>query len=186
MPHVAFFGGSFNPPHVAHVLAVSYALSVGEFDRVLMVPVFQHAFSKPLVDYRQRLAMSRLAVAPLRGVEVSDVESKLPVPSYTLDTIRHLRERHPDWSLSLMIGSDQLGERQDWRGFDEIVELAPLFELPRAGYLGEHRALLPELSSSEVRELLARRSELHARQRLATLIPSRVLAYIEEHRLYCP
>src|SRR6185436_19281792 len=99
--NVLFFGGSFDPPHVAHVLCVAHALSAGEFERALVVPVFEHAFGKRLCAFEHRLRMCELAFADLRNVEVSSVEAELERPSYTLRTLERLSREHPDWRLRL-------------------------------------------------------------------------------------
>src|SRR4051812_30483853 len=108
---VALFGGSFDPPHVGHVLAVSYALSVG-FDSVLVVPTFEHAFGKASSPFEHRVAMAQLAFAPLPAAVVSRIEETLPVPSRTLATIECLRARDPDEQLRLLIGADLLLEKE--------------------------------------------------------------------------
>ena len=74
---VALFGGSFNPPHMGHVLAVAYVLGVGLVDRVLVVPVFEHALGKQLVPFQHRLEMARRAFGWLPRVEVSTIEEQL-------------------------------------------------------------------------------------------------------------
>jgi len=178
---VAVFGGSFNPPHVAHVLAVSYVLACFEVDRVLVVPVFDHAFDKDLAPFERRLELARLAFAWLPGVEVSRVEERLPTPSYTLQTLERLAVDHPHWELRLMVGSDVLHERDKWRAFDRIVALAPPLVLGRAGFphADAPLALLPEVSSTEVRGLLA-----SADPRVEALVPRRVLAHVRKHGLY--
>jgi len=70
MTTLGVFGGSFDPPHVAHVLAASYALAVGNFERLLAVPVYRHAFDKKLASFEHRVAMCELAFAELPRVEV--------------------------------------------------------------------------------------------------------------------
>ncbi len=188
---VAFFGGSFNPPHVAHVLACTYALSTGLADRVLVVPVFQHPFDKPLAPFEDRLAMARLALDWIPGVEVSEVERGLSTPSLTLNTLEHLSRENPDWQLRLMVGSDVLFEAQKWHAFDAICAIAPPLVLGRVGY--EHSdapvAVLPDLSSTKVRELFsdARRgadSSAAARKTLAAMLPRAVLEHAERQGLY--
>src|SRR5678816_1236754 len=94
---VAIFGGSFNPPHVAHMLAVVYALSTQQIERVLVVPVFQHPFAKELAPFEDRLAMARLALGWLPRTEVSTIERELGGESRTLRTIEALADRHPSW-----------------------------------------------------------------------------------------
>jgi nicotinate-nucleotide adenylyltransferase len=180
---VAIYGGSFDPPHVSHVLAVAYALAVGGFERVVVVPVFHHAFDKELTSFDDRVRMCELALAALPA-EVSRVEQQLAPPSYTLHTVERLAVDHPEWELSLVVGSDVLHESQKWHRFDRLVELAPLFVLGRAGH--EHSAapppVLPEVSSTLIRELLRARPPLD--QRALALVPRAVLQYIERHGLY--
>ncbi len=71
--NAVFFGGGFDPPHVAHVLCVSYALAVGDFERALVVPVFEHAFGKSLGDFAHRARLCELAFEGDPRVEVSRV-----------------------------------------------------------------------------------------------------------------
>jgi nicotinate-nucleotide adenylyltransferase len=184
--YVAIYGGSFNPPHVAHVLAALYLLSVESFDRVLVVPVYRHAFDKPLAPFEHRLEMCRLAMAPLSRVEVSDVERTLPTPSLTLHTLRKLSADNPQWTMRLVVGADQLMEAEKWHAFDQINALAPPVVLGRVGVVheGAPRALLPEVSSTEVRALIARRAEPAAADELRRLVPKAVLEYLTAHKVY--
>jgi nicotinate-nucleotide adenylyltransferase len=182
---VAVFGGSFNPPHVAHVLAVSYVLACFEVERVLVVPVFDHAFDKDLAPFDRRFELARIAFAWLPGVEVSRIEERLPTPSYTLQTLERLAEEHPHWALRLVVGSDVLHERDKWRSFERIEELAPPLVLGRAGFPHPSAppAVLPEVSSTHVRALL-RASGNSATSELEALVPRRVLLHVRAHGLY--
>jgi nicotinate-nucleotide adenylyltransferase len=194
---VALFGGSFNPPHVGHVLAIAYVLSAGFAERVVAVPVFEHALRKHLLPFGHRVAMAERAFGWLPRVEVSSIEAQLGAPSRTLQTILALEAQHPDWELRLMVGSDILSEIHQWHAFEEIERRAPLLVLPRAGVtLPEAQvasaapapmALLPEVSSTEVRALLALASsgvDAVAARRLSALVPRAVLDYVREHGLY--
>jgi len=194
---VAVFGGSFNPPHIGHVLAAAYVLSVHAVDRVLVVPVFQHPFDKELVPFEQRLRMARLAMSPLPAVEVSDVERELSGESRTLYTIEKLLEQGGDRTLRLVIGSDVLTDLPKWHRFERIAELAPPIVLGRVGYpakdldlirYGIHdevpAAVLPEVSSTEIRSAL-RQGDAQTTDHGAThLLPTAVREYIADHGLY--
>lgn len=183
--NVLFFGGSFDPPHVAHVLCVAYALSVGNFERVLVVPVFEHAFGKQLCPFEHRVRLCELSFSFIEGVEVSRVEAELARPNYTLHTLRHLSAQHPDWRLRLLIGSDVLSEAPRWYGFDEVARLAPPFVVPRAGFGGAGEpALLPDVSSTRVRELLAARGGAEPDNELGRVVPRAVLDYVNAFELY--
>jgi len=183
---VAIYGGSFDPPHVSHVLAAVYALKIAGFERVLVVPVFEHAFHKQLTPFEHRTRMCELAFAGIAGVEVSSVERELSTPSLTLCTLEHLATLHPDWSMRLLVGSDVLGETSKWHAFERVSQLAPPYVVARPGY--EHpdagAALLPDVSSTRVREALAAGGDPEREALLARSVPRAVLAYIAEHRLY--
>jgi nicotinate-nucleotide adenylyltransferase len=183
---VAFYGGSFDPPHVAHVLAASYVLATGSFARVLVVPVAAHALDKQLVAFEHRVRMCELALGWLPGVEVSRVEQSLPLPSRTLNTLKALKAAHPDWALRLVIGADVLLETQKWHAFEQVAGLAPPLVLGRVGvaHPGAPPAILPDVSSTRVRELLARRADPGVAEELHRLVPRAVLEYIEARGLY--
>jgi len=183
---VAIYGGSFDPPHISHVLAAVYALKVAGFEQVLVVPVFEHAFQKQLTSFQHRLCMCELSFAGIMGVLVSSVERELETPSLTLRTIEHLSRAHPDWAMRLLIGSDVLSDTSKWHAFERISELAPPYVVARAGFdpPSVHAAFLPDVSSGRVREALATRGTADSDALLAACVPSAVLAYIAEHRLY--
>lgn len=179
---VGVFGGSFNPPHVAHVLAVSLLLTTTDLDLVLVVPTFRHPFSKALAPFEDRVMMCEGAMGWLPRVEISRVEQELGGESRTLRTLEHLVATHPTWSLRLVMGADLLGESAKWFAFDKVKALAPLLVLGRAGVIEEAapRPMLPAISSTEVRDLVAagRWDELEH------LVPRAVLAHLRARGLY--
>lgn len=180
--NVFIFGGSFNPPHVAHVLAVTYVLATEDADLVLVVPCNKHPLGKELDSFEHRFAMCELAMGWLPRTVVSRVEEELGGESRTLRTIEHLCQRNPDWRMRLVVGADILLEGKRWYGFDKVVELAPLLVLGRAGAKveGAPWPVLPEVSSRAIREAIdARRSA-----DLGAIVPRAVLSYIDEHGLY--
>lgn len=179
---VAVYGGSFNPPHVGHVLAVTYSLVVHPVDAVLVVPCYQHPFSKELASFSDRFAMCSRAFGQLPGVEVSRVEAELGGESRTLRTLEHLKQQHPDWSLRLLVGADILNDAPKWHAFDRVIALAPLLILGRRGVeaQGAPEPLLPEVSSTELRAWLRDGALDRARE----LLPARVLDYVQSRGLY--
>lgn len=177
---VGVFGGSFNPPHVGHVLAVAYVLSVAPVDRVLVVPCFDHPFGKALAPFAHRRAMCELAWRDFGRVEVSPIEQEMGATSRTLHTLQALATRHPSWSLRLVVGADILDERDKWFGWEEIVRLAPPIVLGRMGHPHEEAPMpvVPEVASRDVRARLARGEDASA------MVPRAVLSYVHEHGLY--
>lgn len=190
---VALYGGSFNPPHVGHVLGAVYALSTAPIDEVLVVPVYRHPFAKNLAPYEERLALCHLALGWLPRVTISRVEEELGGESLTLRTVEHLRATHPDWSLRLLVGSDVLADLPKWHRWDRIAELAPPLVMGRAGceapeargaalrWVGrEDTQMLPRVSSSEIRAALGAGDVESVR----ALVPAAVLDHIADKQLY--
>jgi|HubBroStandDraft_1064217.scaffolds.fasta_scaffold02733_3 nicotinate-nucleotide adenylyltransferase len=179
---VAVFGGSFNPPHVAHVLACALLLSVEDIEQVVVVPTYKHPFAKALAPFEDRVRMCELAMACMARVAVSRVEEQIGGESRTLRTLQHLASTRPDWSLRLAIGADILAEAPRWYGFSEITQLAPPIVLARAGIRAPEAGppLLPEVSSSQVRAAIAR----GAWEEVGKLVPRAVVAHLRARNLY--
>ena len=176
---VAVFGGSFNPPHVAHTLVASYVLAATSVDRLLLVPTAKHPFDKQLADFEHRLRMCELAMAPLARVQVSDIEYRLGGESRTLRTLEALARAEPSTRLRLVIGSDLLPETPKWHNFAAIEALAPPIVVQRAGHRTDpDKPCMPEVSSTEVRR------RLQAREPTEGLLSPAVAAYIDAHNLY--
>jgi nicotinate-nucleotide adenylyltransferase len=180
---IALFGGSFNPPHVAHQLVCTWVLSTARppLERLWMVPTWRHPFDKQLVDYPHRVAMCERAAALFGGrVEVSRIEEELGGESYTLRTVEALQARHPDVEFALVIGADLVAERQRWHGWPELAARVPFIIVGRAGVeeVDAQGVTLSEVSSTDVRARLERGLAVEA------LVPADVLDYIRAERLY--
>ena len=182
MTNVAVFGGSFNPPHIAHVLAVTVALATEEIDRVVVVPTYKHPFAKALAPYDDRVEMCTLGMGWLPQVEVSRVEQELGGESRTLRTLEHLQASHPGWSLRLLMGADLLIEAPRWFRFDAIQAIARPLVLGRVGVEtpGAPPPVLPAISSTDVRAKIASGKW----DELAHLVPREVLGLIRARGLY--
>jgi nicotinate-nucleotide adenylyltransferase len=179
---VAIFGGSFNPPHLAHVLAVTAVLATEDVDRVVVVPTFKHPFAKPLASYDDRVEMCQLALGWLPRVDVSRVEEELGGESRTLRTLEHLQAAHPGWSMRLLMGADLLLEAPRWFKFDAIRAIAPPIVVGRIGVEapGAPPPVLPAISSTNVRAKIA----AAAWADLAPIVPREVLMLIRARGLY--
>jgi nicotinate-nucleotide adenylyltransferase len=179
---VGVFGGSFNPPHISHVLAAAAVVSLHRIDALLVVPTFMHPFAKSLAPFEDRVKMCELAMGALPKVSVSRLEAELGGESRTLRTLQTLQAQNPEWSMRLVMGADLIVEAPKWHAFDRIQELAPPLVLGRVGitYDGCPHPILPSASSTEVRDLLEERNYERARE----IVPHAVLDYIREHGLY--
>jgi len=139
-------------------------VSSGAVDQVWLVPVFEHAFEgihqKSLAPFSLRMAWCQAMAEELgASVAVSDVESRLPAPSYSVDTLDWLARAHPEHRFHLVVGADILGQTANWKSWDKIVdEYAPII-VGREGYAHEESLspgapTFPAVSSTEVRARL--------------------------------
>ena len=161
---VAVYGGSFNPPHVGHAMVVAWLLWTGRVDAVWIVPVYHHAFEglhdKRLAPFSDRVAWCRALAAHLVAPDdprllVLDVERELPVPSFTIDTLRHLAALHPQAQLVPVVGADVVPQLPRWRSWPELQARFPPLVVGRTGHpLPAGGVIFPDVSSSEIRRRL--------------------------------
>jgi len=180
---VALLGGSFNPPHVAHLMAAYWVLATQGVAEAWLLPTWKHPFGKQLAPWEDRVRMCELAAASLRGLHVCPAEAELaddPLVGKTARTLEHLRAKHPTLGFALVVGTDVLPETSKWYRWDRVQELARIVVVGRQGHPdgAEGRPLLPPVSSTEIRARVARGEDVSA------LVPRRVCEYIEERGLY--
>ena len=126
MARIGVYGGSFNPPHLGHVRAARQARALLKLDRIIFIPAAippHKAIATGSPDSRTRLALTQLAVAQEPGMEVSDLELRRGGPSYTVDTLRALRESYPHDELFLLMGTDMFLSFLTWYAPDCIAKL---------------------------------------------------------------
>ncbi len=179
---IALLGGSFNPPHVAHVMAAWWALATQDVQEVWLLPSFVHPFGKALAPFEDRVRMCELAVQAIRGAFVCSAEAELagdPLVGKTARTLEHLRAKHPAHRFSLIIGADIVPETPKWWRWDRVQELASVIVVGREGWPAVPGApTLPAIASRDIRERLARGEDVGG------LVPRKVLAYVREKGLY--
>jgi nicotinate-nucleotide adenylyltransferase len=187
---LGIIGGTFDPIHLGHLRAAESAREALGLSRVLFVPAGQpphrHA---PQASPLDRWAMVCLATAPQSGFEVSDFEISRPGPSFTIDTLEHLRKEHAGDELFLIVGSDTLAEIRSWKAPERLVELCRVATVERPGHAASAAAELPawaervsgpglEISATMIRALVAQgRSVRH-------LVPDAVSDHIVKRGLY--
>jgi nicotinate-nucleotide adenylyltransferase len=183
---LALYGGSFNPPHIAHVLAVSYCLSVLPVDRVWVCPAYHHALGKSLIDLPTRMDPCRLACAPFGDrVLVSDIEQQAQSGGRTIRTVEYLLAQDPTRTIYLILGADILGELHRWLDVERLWSLTKPIILGRSGcpHNDDPRVwgiTLPSVSSSALRPWLASAQW----DRCAPLLPAAVLNAIRDRHIY--
>ena len=192
---IGLFGGSFNPPHVAHLAVAEACAEAAGLDTVwwMPTPTPPHKRADPaLAAPEHRLAMARLAAEGNVRFAVSDVEFRRPGPHFTVDTLRALRDEHPGNTFALVVGGDSLAAFATWREPEAILELARLvvYRRPGADLAGVPDTVLARTTVVDGPALELSGTELRARiaggQSVRYLVPDAVLAYVGAHGLYDP
>ncbi|HUQ38670.1 MAG TPA: nicotinate-nucleotide adenylyltransferase [Acidimicrobiales bacterium] len=187
---LGIFGGTFDPPHIAHIVAASWAREVAALDTVLLM-VAHDQWQKAgaiVASAADRLAMVRAAVHGIDGLEASDVEIARGGPTYTADTLEQLAIDHPGAELVLILGADAAGRVQTWVRFDDTPALAALAVVTRAGeappaVAGWPQWTLVEIPSLDVSSSMVRRRLAEGRS-IDGLVPPAVVRSIAERGLY--
>lgn len=192
------FGGSFDPPHLAHLSLAQCALTQLKLDQLLWLPAGRpwQKVGRGLASPVHRRAMVSLLIAGEARFGVDDSEMERDGASYTVDTVRARRAAHPDEQLFLLIGQDQFANLHTWRAWQELLASVTLVVAARAGQevqgsaevndfmqAGPYRMLklaMPamQVSSTQVRELASRAEDI------CPLVGDAVAGYIALHRLY--
>lgn len=191
MTKTGLFFGSFNPLHTGHLLIANYFLEFTELDNIWFVVSPQNPFkqNEDLLDENTRLEMLRMAVEDEPRFIASDVEFDLERPSYTVNTLRHLRTKHPAIQFYPIIGGDNLQQFHLWKDYKEILDNHQVYVYRRAGFhenplLANHPSIklfevpLLNISSTYVRDMLQAGKSVHY------MVPENVRQFIEEHKLY--
>jgi nicotinate-nucleotide adenylyltransferase len=131
-------GGTFDPPHEAHVALAQCAMQTLALDALKVMPAGQPWQRKPAPSAAtHRLAMCQLAFSALTGVEVDDREVRRPGPTYTVDTVRELKSAEPDTEWHLIVGADQAQRIDTWHEWKELLCLVHLVVAQRPNVAGQ-------------------------------------------------
>lgn len=188
---LGIFGGTFNPIHLGHLLIAEDAAEAFHLDRVVFVPSATPPHKRPrvLAPAAQRMRMVKFAIQGNNRFTCSDIEVRRGGPSYSVETLRHLRGAMPRAEFFFLIGSDSLRELHKWKEAPELVKLCEFICVTRPGErvgrtrlrgarihkLTGHPA---DVSSTDIRNRAARGATIRY------LVPDAVRRYIERHRLY--
>jgi nicotinate-nucleotide adenylyltransferase len=190
-----FFGGSFNPIHVGHLLCARHAAEQLKAGRTVLVPSAQPPHKPGATDLApadHRVRMCRLAVQGCDGFEVNDLETQRPGPSYTIDTVRALAAQGVS-GVRWLIGADMLRNLPSWREPEALMAEAELIVMARPGWSFDWDTLPPpfrKLQENVVEAPLIDISATQIRRRVAAglpidfLTPEAVVRHIRETALY--
>ncbi len=187
---VGLFFGSFNPIHVGHMVIANYMLAHSDLDRIWFVVSPHNPLKEKnsLLHERQRLQMVTLAIGNNNKMKASNIEFKLPQPSYTINTLAYLREKYPANQFALIMGSDNLESIHKWKNFEEILKHYELYVYPRPSkkeneFL-KHKhvklidAPLMEISSTAIRNAIKEKKDIRY------FVPPDVWEYMREMHFY--
>ena len=173
------------------MVIASYMAEFTDLEQVWMVVSPQNPLKQQssLLQDHHRLEMVRLAIGDYRGIKPSRVEFTLPRPSYTIDTLTHLREQHPEHTFVLIMGSDNIATIHKWKNYEAILEQYQIYVYPRPGFVPadglQHPKVriipdvpLMELSSTFIRAAIRERKDIRF------MLPQEVYRYIDEMNFY--
>lgn len=188
---VGLYGGTFDPIHTVHLIVAEQARDALNLDEIWFLPAHipPHKRSRRITADIHRVEMIRLAIAdnPRFLLNTVELERDSGQPSYTYDTVRLLKVRHPEVDFYFIIGGDMANYLPKWHRIDELVQMVQFVALARPGYTMENKYMqrvieteMPQLdvSSTMIRE------KASAGRSIRYLVPDAVRMYIEEKRLY--
>jgi len=191
MKRIGLFGGTFDPPQLAHSALARCARDALPLDEVRWIPTgVPWQKTHEITEARHREAMVRLAIAGESGFVLERCELERAGPSYTLQTVHELQQRERAASWVLLIGSDQYNNLHTWHGWPELLQLVTLAVAERPGVALQtapevarvpHRLLpLPprDVSATDIRARVARSESI------AGLVSDAVARYIAQHHIY--
>ncbi len=190
-PKIGLFFGSFNPVHVGHMILANYMATQTELKQVWLV-VSPHNPLKPkrtLARDYDRLHLVQLAIGDNLHLRVSDIEFTLPQPSYTINTLTYLKEKHPDKQFVLIMGADNLTTLHKWKQYELIMRDYEIYVYSRPSYdlgnFAEHPSIrvfdqvpLMDISSTYIRNCLKQGKSVQY------LVPDAVYAYLSTNNFY--
>ncbi|WP_078390922.1 nicotinate-nucleotide adenylyltransferase [Shouchella patagoniensis] len=187
MKRVGLFGGTFDPPHIGHMLIAQEALSVVELDEIWFIPVSTPPHKKRvgLTSARDRYQMVEAALSDEPRFKTSDIELKRQGKSYTIDTVRQLKNEYPTHDFFFLIGGDMVEMLEKWYQIDELKKLVTFvaFNRPGSGSVGnEELHVVPFIEVNISSSLIRERSQ--SGKPIRYFVPSKVEELIKERGLY--
>lgn len=185
---IGLYFGSFNPVHIGHLIIAGFVATNSELDKVWFVISPQNPL-KPnnLLNKFHRKYLIDCAIDGEKKLQTSTIEFSLPIPSYTIDTLTYLGEKHPDDQFSVIMGSDSLQNITKWKNYEQLIKNYPLIVYERPGFKAENvtgnsitilKAPLLDISSTRIREMIKKGKSIKF------LVPDVVKEEIERNHYY--
>lgn len=187
---IGLYFGSFNPIHTGHLIIANYIRQETDLNQVWFVVSPQNPLkpSAALLNEYHRLALVQLAIDDEPGLKASDIEFRLPRPSYTVDTLAYLQEKYPQHEFSIIMGSDSFQNLSKWKNPEYILKHHTIYvyrrpgtdvkQLPENGSVKVLDAPLLQISATHIR------NSIKSGKSIRFLVPDKVKEEIEKNRYY--
>jgi len=187
---VGLLFGSFNPVHTGHLILGNYMAYNTDLSAVWYVVSPQNPFkeSKNLLHEFDRLHMVSLAIDRNNRLGISDIEFKMPRPSYTIDTLTYLQDKYPGYEFVLIIGEDNLASFPKWKNYEQILEFFQVYVYPRSGsaasLLKDHPKIkmvpapMLDISATLIRDCVRENKSI------SYMVPESVESYIQQKKFW--
>lgn len=190
--NIGLYFGSFNPIHVGHLIIANHLVEHSNLDEVWFVvtPHNPHKKKNSLLADNHRLALVDIAIEEYPKLKSSNIEFGLPQPSYTVNTLTHIKEKYPEHEFSLIMGEDNLKSFHKWKNYEVILENFSIYVYPRVANgatqleLLEHKKIqfvkapIVELTSTSIR------NGIKENRNIRPLLPNKVWKYMDEMNFY--
>lgn len=188
---IGLYFGSFNPIHNGHLIIANHIIEYGDVEKVWFVVSPQNPLkeSKALLNEYDRLHLVKLAIGDNDKFHASDIEFRLPRPSYTIDTLTYLKEQFPQHQFKIIMGSDSFQNINRWKNAELLLREHALLIYKRPGF----EVNIPEVYQRNVQILEAPlleisatylRTQIRNKKSIRYLTPDAVASYIQENRYY--
>jgi nicotinate-nucleotide adenylyltransferase len=193
---IGLYFGSFNPVHIGHIAIAGYMTEFSDIDQVWFVVSPHNPLKKKetLLADHHRLYMTQLAIGDNDRLKASDIEFKLPVPSYTIDTLAYLKEKYPKNEFCLIMGEDNLYTLHKWKNADELIKKYTFYVYPRPQSVKPASPLLDQILSAAIIHTVKAplmdisgtfiRDGIKAGKDMSYFLPAAVWKYIREMHFY--
>lgn len=185
---IGLYFGSFNPIHIGHLIIGSFVANNTDVDQVWFVVSPHNPLKKSntLLNEYHRLHLVQIAIENDELLKASNVEFKLPRPSYTIDTLTYLQEKYPNYNFAVIMGSDSFQNLSKWKNYEQLIKNYSFYIYLRPGFDVESpaenisilNAPLLEISSTSLRKAIKEGKSIRY------LLPENVREEIERNRYY--
>jgi nicotinate-nucleotide adenylyltransferase len=200
--NIGLFGGTFDPPHLGHLISAEALADALSLDRIIFIPSGNppHKKDRPITPGEKRMEMLRLAIADNPRFEVNDWELRQPAATYTINTVRYFQKTYPTSRLCWLIGADSLHDLPNWFEFESLIEMVDIVTACRGGLdiekilsglkdrltNAQFEKLRTHLVKTPMIEIAAHeiRAKVQCQKSIRYLVPSAVEHFIRQEGLY--